>query len=79
MAANDYKILCAGLNAYIGKESKRNKGYMCEDRREIPEKEILLLIDWWLNKTCSENGPGMEFNSVYRSGKKVVLGFVERT
>lgn len=75
MAAKDYKICCALFNAYIAKESKRDKGCMTDDRREIPESEILMLIDWWLDKSCGENGNGMQFDSLIRDGKKVVLRF----
>lgn len=75
MAAKDYKICCALFNAYIGKESKRNKNCMTDDRREISEGEILMLIDWWLNKECEKDGKGIQFDSKLRNGKKVVLRF----
>ena len=75
MAAKDYKICCALFNAYIAKESKRDKGCMTDDRREIPEGEILMLIDWWLDQKCGEDGKGMQFNSLLRDGKKVILRF----
>ena len=77
MAAKDYKICCALFNAYIAKESKRDKNCMTDDRRQIPEGEILMLIDWWLDKNCGENGNGMWFDSLIRDGKKVVLRFVD--
>jgi len=77
MAAKDYKICCALFNAYIAKESKRDKNCMTDDRRQIPEGEILMLIDWWLDKNCGENGNGMRFDSLIRDGKKVVLRFVD--
>ena len=48
MAAKDYKICCSFANAYIAKESKKNPGIMTDDRRIIPEHEILQLIHWWL-------------------------------
>lgn len=47
MAAKDYRICCALFNAYIGKQSKRNPNTMTDDRRVIPEEEILQLIIWW--------------------------------
>ena len=75
MAAKDYKICCALFNAYIAKESKRDKNCMTDDRRQIPEGEILMLIDWWLDKSCGENGNGMQFDSLIRDGKKIVLRF----
>lgn len=54
MAAKDYKIRCALLNAYIAKVSKRNPDIMLEDRRVIKENEILMLIDWYMDKECQE-------------------------
>lgn len=48
MAAKDYRICCALFNAYIGKTSKRSPNLMTEDRRVIPESEILQLIHWWV-------------------------------
>ena len=54
MAAKDYKICCALFNAYIAKVSKRNPNVMLEDRREIRESEILMLIDWYMDKKCQE-------------------------
>lgn len=75
MAAKDYKICPALFNAYIAKTSKKNPNMMTSDRREIPEGEILMLIDWWLDKNCGENGNGMQFDSLIRDGKKVVLRF----
>ena len=50
MAAKDYRICCAMFNVYIAKTSKRNPNIMLEDRREITEGEILLLIEWWLRR-----------------------------
>lgn len=38
------------FKAYIAKTSRRNPNIMLEDRREITEGEILLLIEWWLRR-----------------------------
>lgn len=54
MAAKDYKICPGTFRAYIAKTSKRNPTQMTDDRREIPESEILCLIDWYLDKRCDE-------------------------
>lgn len=54
MAAKDYSICCAMFNAYIAKTSKRNPNIMLEDRREITEGEILLLIEWWLRRKLAD-------------------------
>lgn len=56
MSAKDYKICTSLFNAYIAKPSKREPGIMCDDRREIPEDEILNLIDWWVTKKVEETG-----------------------
>lgn len=42
------------FNAYIAKTSKRNPNIMLEDRREITEGEILLLIEWWLRRKLAD-------------------------
>ena len=52
MAAKDYKICPAVDKAYIAKESKRRQGTMTTDRREIPESEIVALIEWFTKKYC---------------------------
>lgn len=56
MAAKDYNIYLGTFRAYIAKTSKRNPNLMTDDRREIPENEILCLIDWYLSKRCDETG-----------------------
>ena len=54
MAAKDYEICCALFNAYIAKVSKRNPNLMLEDRREITESEILMLVDWYMENKCQD-------------------------
>lgn len=56
MAAKDYEICCALFNAYIAKVSKRDPNLMLEDRREITESEILMLVDWYMENKCQEKG-----------------------
>ena len=55
MAAKDYKICPALFNAYIAKVSKKNPNLMTNDRRIITENEILMLIDWFLDKELEGN------------------------
>lgn len=43
------------FNAYIAKTSKKNPNIMLEDRREITEGEILLLIEWWLRRKLANS------------------------
>jgi len=77
MAAKDYKICCALFNAYIGKTSKRNPNMMLNDRKEITEEEIMMLIDWYLDKEIDEdNKHAIQFNSLTREGMKVEMRFV---
>ena len=77
MAAKDYKICCALFNAYIAKTSKRNPNMMLEDRREIEEEEILMLIDWYLNNEAEEGEHGISFESLQREGYRVQMKFVK--
>lgn len=56
MAAKDYEILISALRMtpYFAKVNKRNPNVMLEDRREITNGEILMLIDCYLNNKCQE-------------------------
>lgn len=75
MAAKDYDICTALFGAYVAKRSKRDPHCMTDDRREITEGEILMLIDWWLDKECWKEGKGKQFDSLRRKGKKVTLRY----
>lgn len=75
MAASDYKICPALFNAYIAKVSKRDPNLMTDDRREITENEIMMLIDWWLDMKCEEGEQGQYFQSHTRDGYNVVVQF----
>ena len=74
MAAKDYQICPALFNAYIAKVSKKN--IMTDDRRIITENEILMLIDWYLDKELEENQTSLSFESNAREGKRIQLKFV---
>lgn len=76
MAAKDYKICCALFNAYIAKVSKHNPNLMLEDRREITESEILMLVDWYMENKCQEEEykDGVVcFESVVQEGKIIEI------
>ena len=80
MPAKDYQICCALFNAYIGKPSKRDPNRMLNDRKEITEGEILMLIDWYLNKEIDENNKQvLRFDSLLRDGMKIEIRFVPQS
>lgn len=82
MAARDYKICPALFNAYIAKVSKRDPNLMTNDRREITENEILMLIDWWLDsKTKDEpkDGDGQYFLSHTQEGWFIEVTWKKRS
>ena len=56
MAAKDYEIRISALRLtpYLTKISKRNTNVMLEDRREITECEILMLIDCYISNKCQD-------------------------
>ena len=56
MAAKDYEICVSGLTStpYLAKVSKRNPNIMLDDRREISEGEILMLIDCYMSNKCQD-------------------------
>ena len=56
MAAKDYEICISGLTStpYLAKVSKRNPNVMLDDRREITESEILMLIDCYMSNKCRD-------------------------
>ena len=75
MAATDYKICCALFDAYIAKVSKKNPEMMLQDRRPIPQGEILTLIDWFANNKIKNNEDCLTFNSGCRKGFRVKVSF----
>ena len=56
MTAKDYEICVSGLTStpYLAKVSKRNPNVMLDDRREITEGEILMLIDCYMGNKCKD-------------------------
>ena len=75
MSAKDYQICPACFDAYIAKVSKKNPGQMTDDRRKIDENEILMLIDWYLDKKADEGERGISFASHAREGMRIRLKF----
>lgn len=76
MSAKDYHICPALFHAYIAKVSKRNPNLMLDDRREITENEILMLIDWYLDNQIKD-GKILFFESHAREGMIVQMKFVK--
>lgn len=78
MAAKDYDIVCGWQNAYIAKHTKTNE--MSDDRKLITEGEIMMLIDFALEKFLSNNDMekgGLEFPSHLKDGYKVKIELVK--
>lgn len=76
MSAMDYKICPALTSAYIAKVSQKNPHLMLSDRRKITENEILMLIDWYLDKMAdSEDVKGISFESHIRLGNRIIMKF----
>lgn len=77
MAAKDYKICPALFNAYIAKVSKKNPNQMTDDRRVITENEIMMLIDWYLDKELDGEQTTLSYLSHTREGKRIQLKFID--
>lgn len=77
MAAKNYEICCALFNAYIAKPSKREQGVMTDDRREITEGEILMLLDWFADKKIKEDNQSLFIKSRLREGKVIEIRYIE--
>jgi len=78
MAAKDYEICCAMDKVFIGKQSKRHPDMMTGDRRELTDSEILMLIDWFCNKTSDEGEKGFKFDSHAREGMELVFQYQKK-
>lgn len=78
MSAKDYHICPACFSAYIAKINKRNPNLMSSDRREITENEILMLIDWYLNKMADSGESGISFDSHIRDGMRIHMRFKKK-
>ena len=50
---------------------------MTDDRRPIEEEEILILIDWYLDKELGAKNNVLSYASAIREGKRVQLKFVD--
>ena len=83
MAAKDYEIRVSGLTStlYLAKVSKRNPNVMLDDRREITEGEILMLIDCYMSNKCQEEEYKDEvvcFKSHIQEGKIIEIQLKEK-
>ena len=84
MAAKDYEICVSGLTStpYLAKVSKRNPNVMLDDRREITEGEILMLIDCYMSNKCQdeEYKDGVVcFKSHIQEGKIIEMQLRDKT
>ena len=84
MAAKDYEICISGLTStpYLAKVSKRNPNVMLDDRREISEDEILMLIDCYMSNKCREEEykDGIVcFKSHIQEGKIIEIQLKDKT
>lgn len=78
MAAKNYDIVCGWLNAYIAKHTEGK--IISTDRRRISDEEIMMLIDFTLEKYLSDNDMGkggFEFPSHQKDGYKVKVELVK--
>ena len=84
MAAKDYEICVSGLTStpYLAKVSKRDPNVMLDDRREITEGEILMLIDCYMSNKCQdeEYKDGIAcFKSHIQEGKIIEIQLRDKT
>ena len=84
MAAKDYKICISGLTStpYLAKVSRRDPNVMLNDRREISEGEILMLIDCYMSNKCQdeEYKDGIVcFKSHIQKGKIIEIQLKDKT
>ena len=84
MAAKDYEICVSGLTStpYLAKVSKRDPNVMLDDRREISEGEILMMIDCYMSNKCQdeEYKDGIVcFKSHIQEGKIIEIQLRDKT
>ena len=84
MAAKDYEICVSGLTStpYLAKVSKRNPDVMLNDRREISEGEILMLIDCYMSNKCQDEEYRDRivcFKSHMQEGKIIEIQLIDKT
>ena len=78
MAAKNYDIVCGCQNAYIAKHTKSK--IMSTDRRPISDGEIMMLIDFALEKFLLDNDiekGGFIFPSQLNDGCKVKVELIK--
>lgn len=81
MAAKDYEIVCGLSSAYFAKTKKTKSNKMSEDRRPITEGEIMMLIDFALDKDFYKEGKdecGFTFDSLINEGYTVEVSLKKK-
>lgn len=80
MAAKDYEIVCGLASAYFAKKKKTKSNTMSEDRRPIEDWEIMMLIDYALDRTYYKEGKkecGFTFESLIHKGYKIEVSLIK--
>ena len=80
MAAKDYEIVCGLASAYFAKKKKTKSNTMSEDRRPIAEGEIMMLIDYALDRDFYKEGKdecGFTFESLIHKGYKIEVNLIK--
>ena len=81
MAAKDYEIVCGLPSTYFAKTKKTKSNKMSEDRRPITEGEIMMLIDFALDKDFYKEGKdecGFTFDSLINEGYTVEVSLKKK-
>lgn len=76
MAASDYDIIVGQFAAYICSKKSLKTKKSPYDKRPISESEILMLVDWLLDRETESDSCGFSFKSQARPGCRVELRFV---
>lgn len=77
MAASEYEITIGLGRAYISKIRKSNVLIIPTDRKPIEEGEILMLVDWLVDREAGKDGVGFSFQSRLRPDCRLELRYVK--
>ena len=81
MAAKDYEIVCGLFPAYFAKTKKTKSNKMSKDRRPITEEEIMMLIDFALDRDFykeEKDECGFTFESLRNEGYTVEVSLKKK-
>ena len=81
MAAKDYEIVCGLFSAYFAKTKKTKSNKMSKDRRPITEEEIMMLIDFALDRDFDKEEKdecGFTFESRMNEGYTVEVSLKKK-